>query len=330
MKVLVADDDPVTVKLVVKLLESWEYEVVTAGDGNEALAILQSSEPPGIAIVDWNMPGYTGLEVCRQVRATAHDKYIFLIMATARGVKADILEGLSAGADDYVVKPIFAAELRARLETGKRIVSLQEQLLAALASAEYRASHDVLTGLSNRAAAIERLSAELARSERDGSAIAVLMADIDHFKKINDEYGHLTGDVVLRHVANLLRYSVRVYDVIARYGGEEFLIVALGCKFADATDLGHRICELVNSSPVNINGTQISTSISIGVIGAHQCAKAQEATLIAAADAELYRAKNSGRNRVCARMIELPGARPVSRNPETKSDGPGPDRAQLQ
>jgi diguanylate cyclase (GGDEF)-like protein len=330
MKVLIADDDPVTVKLIAGLLEPWGYEVVIARDGDEALSILQSAESPGIAIVDWTMPGCTGLDVCRRIRATPHDKYIYLIMATGRGEREDILEGLRAGADDYVVKPIFAAELRARLETGKRIVSLQEQLLAALASAEYRASHDVLTGLSNRAPALERLSVELARSGRDGSAISVLMADIDHFKKINDEYGHRTGDVVLRHVANLLRYSVRVYDVIARYGGEEFMIVAPGCKLADATNLGQRICDLVGTSPVRIDGKSIETSISIGVAGVHQCAGVQDSMLIEAADAELYRAKNSGRNRVCARLFEPSGAGPCSGNPAETADGSGPSCAKLQ
>ena len=321
-KVLIADDDIVASTLVKGLLESWGFEVLVARDGEEAVSILlHPSDAPRIAIVDWSMPGCSGLEVCRRVRLNSEHGYTYLIMATARGERKDILEGLSAGADDYLVKPILAAELRARIEIGKRIVSLQEQLLSALASARYEASHDSLTGLWNRSAVIEQFSTMLARSEREGGQIGLLLADIDHFKRMNDTHGHQGGDIVLRHVARLLRFAVRVYDIVGRYGGDEFLILAPACVLYDVTQLGERMCELIAKAPVELSGVTANVSISVGALNVLSCAPGHESRLIDAADAALYRAKDEGRNRVCVQSIKLdkvpatPAARPQPENP---------------
>jgi len=321
-KVLIADDDIVASTLVKGLLESWGFEVLLARDGEEAVAILlHPTDAPRIAIVDWSMPGCSGLDVCRRVRLNSERGYTYLIMATARGERKDILEGLSAGADDYLVKPILAAELRARIEIGKRIVNLQEQLLAALASARYEASHDSLTGLWNRSAVIEQFSTLLARGEREGGQIGILLADIDHFKRLNDNYGHQGGDVVLRHVARLLRCAVRVYDVVGRYGGDEFLIVAPACDLYDVTQMGERMCELISTASADVGGVGAKVSISVGALNVQQCAVGDESRLIDAADAALYQAKNEGRNRMCVHSIKLdklagpPAARPQTENP---------------
>jgi diguanylate cyclase (GGDEF)-like protein len=319
--VLIADDDIVASTLAKGLLESWGFEVMVARDGEEAISILsQPTDAPRIAIVDWSMPGCSGLEVCRRVRLNAERGYTYLIMATARGERKDILEGLSAGADDYLVKPILAAELRARIEIGKRIVNLQEQLLSALASARYEASHDSLTGLWNRGAVIDQFSTLLARCEREGGQIGLLLADIDHFKRLNDTYGHQGGDVVLRHVARLLRCAVRVYDIVGRYGGDEFLIVAPACDLYDVTQLGERMCDIISKSPAELNGAMAKVSISVGALNVLSCSLGHESRLIDAADAVLYQAKNEGRNRMCVQSIKLdklpapPPGRPLPEN----------------
>lgn len=306
LKVLIADDDVVASTLVKGLLESWGFQVTVARDGEEAVAILlHPTEAPRIAIVDWSMPGCSGLDVCRRVRLNSERGYTYLIMATARGERKDILEGLSAGADDYLVKPILAAELRARIEIGKRIVNLQEQLLSALASARYQASHDSLTGLWNRSAVIEQLTAVLARCEREGGAVGLLLADIDYFKRLNDTYGHHAGDNVLRHVARLLRCAVRVYDIVGRYGGDEFLIIAPACDLYDITQLGERMCDLIAKSPAELGGRAEKVTISVGAVNVQSCVLGNENRLIDAADAVLYQAKNEGRNRVCVETMRL-------------------------
>ena len=306
LKVLIADDDAVNSTLISRLLASWGYEVVVARDGIQAIgALLQDGDAPRIAIIDWSMPGRTGLEVCRQVRLNSDRAYTYLIMATSRGRREDILEGLNAGADDYIVKPIFAAELRARIEIGKRIVKLQEQLLGALTSARHQATHDSLTGLWNRAAVLEQLTAAMSRCDREGAQIGLLLTDIDHFKRLNDTYGHQGGDAVLRHVARLMRCAVRVYDAVGRYGGDEFLVVAPDCDLYDVTQLGERMCELIRQTPLSLGRATEQVSISVGAISCKNCSPGQESRIIDEADTALYQAKKEGRNRACSHAVVI-------------------------
>jgi diguanylate cyclase (GGDEF)-like protein len=303
MQILVADDDLVSSKLVSGLLQSWGYQVLLARDGDEALAQLLGEHAPSIALVDWTMPGQSGLEVCRKVRAGTGREYTYLIMVTARGERDDILQGLHAGADDYLVKPIFPAELRARIEIGKRIAELQEQLLCALKNAEYQAGHDALTGLWNRGAIFEQLSTALAHSERRGEPVGVLLADIDHFKAINDTHGHQVGDAAIRHAAGVLRASVRSYDLVGRYGGDEFLIIAPDCSAPDLAQVGERMVERLAQSPLSTPGGPIRLSLSVGAAVALDAVGRGENLLVAAADAALYDAKKAGRNRVSLQVL---------------------------
>src|SRR5215469_15485212 len=194
MKILAAEDNPISQSMLRSMLTKWGYEVVTAGDGNEAWKILQSPQAPQLAILDWMMPGQDGVEVCRRLRATNQEPYTYILLLTARSDSQDLVEAIDAGADDYLTKPFNSSELRARLRAGRRIVELQEQLLEAQAALRERATHDALTGLYNRAAVLELLHQELARATREAQPFAILMVDLDHFKEVNDFHGHLIGD----------------------------------------------------------------------------------------------------------------------------------------
>ena len=201
MRILIAEDDLDACRLLHDLLSQWGYEPLVAHDGLAALRILQGPNAPRLAILDWQMPWKDGIDVCREIRRDPTRPYSYLLLLTGIGGRQEMIEGLSAGADDFVTKPVDVAELQARLGTGRRIIHLQEQLLAAQQLLREQATRDALTGLWNRAAVIDMLDRELALSQRDGFAVGVLLADIDHFKQVNDTLGHLAGDLVLHEAA---------------------------------------------------------------------------------------------------------------------------------
>ncbi len=321
MRILIAEDDPVSRHLLETFLVKWSYQVVVATDGAEAWRILQQEDPPRLAILDWMMPSMDGVQICREVRKRGAEPYFYILLVTAKGQKQDVLEGLEAGADDYLTKPFDPHELRARLRAGRRIIELQEQLIAAREALREEATHDPLTGLWNRAAILEILQRELARAQRAGTAVTVIMADLDHFKHINDTYGHLAGDAVLREVTRRMLSSVRVYDSIGRYGGEEFLIVAPGNDLTGALKHAERVRAGVSRNAVDIFEGAFPLTISLGVAASSDAKEADQ--LVRAADEALYRAKHAGRNRVeIAKTVEvtqgpLPGrAAPGSSGPE--------------
>ncbi len=296
MRVLIAEDDPVSCHLLEAFLVKWGYQVVVTTDGTEAWRVLQQENPPRLAILDWMMPGMDGVEVCRKVRQRDAEPYIYILLVTAKGQKQDIIEGLEAGADDYLTKPFDAQELRARLRAGRRIIELQEQLLSAREQLKVEATHDPLTGLWNRTAILESLQRELARAQRDKTPTAVIMADLDHFKRINDTYGHLAGDAVLREAARRMSSSVRTYDSIGRYGGEEFLFVFPGSDLNGALTQAERLRSCINKEAMDIFEGAFPITMSLGVAASTEVKEAD--LLVRAADAALYRAKNGGRNRV--------------------------------
>lgn len=313
MKILIAEDDPVSRNVLETFLKKWGYNVITTQDGAAAWRIMQQEDAPQMAILDWMMPDMDGIEVCREVRKREAEPYVYILLLTAKDQKQDVVEGIEAGADDYLTKPFDAGELRARLRAGRRILALQGALISARDALRFQATHDPLTGLWNRLAAAEALHRELARSKREKSSVAVIMADLDHFKALNDTYGHLAGDAALREVAARLLKSVRVYDTVGRYGGEEFLLVLPGSDGEGARRQGERIRTLFQQEPLDLPEAQLTLTLSAGVAALESNLSADAEALIRAADRALYRAKSQGRNRVeMATDTELLESLPVS------------------
>ncbi len=238
-----------------------------------------------------------GPDVCRKLRARGDGAYVYTILLTGRDSKQDVVEGMNAGADDYITKPFDSHELAVRLRAGRRILDLQSALLAAQEVLREEATHDPLTGLWNRVRVFEALSLELARAARDGTSVSAIMADLDHFKAVNDSWGHMAGDAALREAARRIGSCVRLYDVVARYGGEEFLLVCPGCDEVAAAALAERIRDVIASRPVNTSEGLIPLTVSLGTATSVGGASAPE-EIVRAADAALYRAKEAGRNRV--------------------------------
>src|SRR6202049_760558 len=197
MKILIADDDPVSSRLLDRLLVKWGYEVIAAHDGAEAWEVLKAENAPRVALLDWIMPGLDGVEICRRARARSSQPYVYIMLLTANDKVGNLVEGLESGADDYLTKPFHPQELRARLRVGLRMLDLEGRLVEARESLRFKASHDSLTTIWNRGAIIEMLERELSRARRDGSSGGILLADFDHFKRVNDTRGHLVGDEVL-------------------------------------------------------------------------------------------------------------------------------------
>ncbi len=224
-RVLVAEDDAMFRRILQSWLETWGYRVTLAEDGAQAWKTLQQEPPPQLLILDWMMPKTDGVELCRKVREQNRAPYQYILLATAKDGKQDLVKGLEAGADDYLTKPFDKSELRARLKACNRILTLQDSQLQAQEQLLFQATHDLLTGVWSRGAILETLRRELERAGRSLTATGLLMLDIDHFKAINDTYGHLIGDEVLKQVTQRIVHAVRGYDSVGRYGGEEFLIV---------------------------------------------------------------------------------------------------------
>jgi diguanylate cyclase (GGDEF)-like protein len=299
MKILIAEDDITSRRILTAVLAKWGFTPLVTEDGNAAWAALHQIDAPKLVLLDRNMPGMDGLEICRRLRAeeSAHPPYVILL--TSHGEKQDIVRGLEAGANDYVTKPYHSAELQARIRVGQRMVELQAHLLAARDALAQQAMHDSLTGILNRRAILERLTAELARAKREGGRLSVGMCDLDHFKLINDAHGHQVGDEVLIAFTRCVQAHLRGYDGVGRYGGEEFLLIAPLSASAAGADLYERLCTRIAATPIPTAAGEVPLTVSIGV--ALSTPTSTVDTLLAAADTALYQAKAAGRNRVaCA------------------------------
>jgi two-component system cell cycle response regulator len=298
MKILIADDDVVSRRRLEANLLSWDYDVVQASDGDEAWRALQGEQAPRLAILDWMMPGMDGLKVCEEVRKLKGDPYIYILILTAKGRKEDVIRGLDAGADDYLTKPYDAHELQARLRAGRRILALQEALLSARDALRFQATLDPLTGLWNRASIVATLKRELVRAEREGASLAVFMADLDDFNRVNETYGYLAGDSALREAAQRIRSVTRLYDAAGRYEGEEFIIIGPGCDNSEAATQAERIRASISDTPVDLSEGIIQLTISVGAASISGETGANPNSLIRAAATALDRAKEQGGNRI--------------------------------
>ena len=289
MKILIAEDDTTTRLIFGATLRKMGHTVTAVEDGGKAWKAWQQEEY-SLLISDWIMPDIDGLELCKRIRAQPSLQYTYIILLTSMDGKGSYLEGMDAGADDFITKPFDEEQLAARLRVAERIIALHQKL-------HIQATHDHLTGVWNRAAIMGHLRGEVERARRQSSHMGVIIADLDYFKRINDTYGHPTGDEILQEAARRMSAALRGYDRIGRYGGEEFLITASGCDWSEAMALGERICSSISSAPVNSRAGQIDMTVSIGI--ATSCGQADDTgELIAAADQALYQAKEAGRNRV--------------------------------
>jgi diguanylate cyclase (GGDEF)-like protein len=311
MRILIAEDHPQLGQLLCQQLHPWGYETIHVYDGRGALDVLRGPDAPRLALLDWLMPGLDGIELCRRLRAEAGASYPYLILMTGQGGRQQMLEGLEAGADEFLSKPVEPAELKARLGAARRIVAMQEQL-------RDQASRDALTGVWNRAAALSFLERELERARRQGQTLAVALADLDHFKRVNDTLGHFAGDAVLREAARRMLNSLRPYDAVGRYGGEEFLIVLPDCDADAALGLAERLRQCVTQERIEVEEREIQITLSLGVAALTGQVELDAVELLRAADSALYEAKRMGRNRVVfgtptpRSMVDFPRLVPMS------------------
>jgi two-component system, cell cycle response regulator len=298
VRILIAEDDSVTRKLLEVHLAKWGHEVVACSDGAKAWQVLSEDDPPRLAVLDWMMPEMDGVTLCGEIRKLEKHPYTYIILLTSKNLKEDVVAGLEAGADDYIIKPFDVHELKVRVRAGTRIVKLQEDLLAALGLSEFQASHDALTGIWNRRAILDKIQQELNRSGRDGTNLGLVIGDVDYFKKVNDNYGHLAGDAVLRELAKRIHSSLRSYDSVGRYGGEEFIILIPGSDVAGAAELAERLRASIADLPVQADEGEFRCTMSFGATALDGREDFDLNSLIKEADEALLLSKSHGRNRV--------------------------------
>lgn len=312
MRILIAEDDPVSRRMLQRTLEKWGHQVVATPDGQEAWEQF-SLGAVDMVITDWMMPGMDGLELCRRIQAARAglETPVYVILLTARTGVDDLAAGIGAGADDFIAKPFQAGELRARLHAGERTLDLSRQLILARQAHQRLALTDQVTDLPNRRALLETLRRDEDRCRRERQPLGVVVADLDHFKEVNDRYGHQAGDRVLRHAADTLRASVRGGDVVGRWGGEEFLLVLPGADLVQTADVAERCREGLATRSLDLAGESVRVTASFGAAATEGPDREDVMELVQQADKAMYWAKHAGRNQV---KIYLASADPA-RNP---------------
>ncbi len=288
-RILVIDDNKFNVKLLTEILTDEGYTVYSEYSGESILEKCNLYQPDAI-LLDIMMPGIDGFEVCRILKEDSKTYNIPVIMVTAKTDPQDLKYAFELGAFDYIKKPIDESEVLARLESAIRFTQRQRQL-------EDLAMKDGLTSLYNHRLIVELFYKEFEKATRNKQPIAFMMLDLDHFKEVNDTFGHQVGDQVLRDFALILMENSRSSDLIGRYGGEEFSIALPNVKKEDA----HIICERIRFAVENfthlISQAKLFVTVSIGVCVHYPDSPATPQDVIAEADKALYLAKSGGRNR---------------------------------
>jgi len=294
VKVLIAEDDPVSRRLLEAFLRKWGYDVMVTSAGSEAWEVLNEPEAPNLVISDWMMPDVDGLELCRKIREMKKSGYTYFIILTAKERKEDVIQALEAGADDFLTKPFHQEELKYRVQIGERIINLEHRIMQL-------ATTDSLTGVLNRRAFIERVEQEIHRSNRENAPFSLILADIDYFKRVNDEYGHQAGDLVLQRFTEQLSKFSRPYDFVGRYGGEEFVICLPRTDSHQARSVAERMRKRVEDMRIMLPNSSKSLQItaSFGVASFRMGSEESVDSVTKRADEAMYRAKREGRNCVC-------------------------------
>lgn len=298
--ILIAEDDRTSRMIMESVVASLGYEPFSVSDGLEAWEFLSRSDAPALALIDWEMPHMDGLDLIKKIRMELSDRFMYLIMVTAKSAREEIVEGIGWGADDYIVKPFDPKELGVRIRAGHRIVDLQRRLQEANRQLEELAKTDGLTGFYNRLALQRDLMPRVRRDTGNSRHVSFIVADIDYFKKINDEWGHDAGDSVLRQFSERIRDLLRQGDVVCRMGGEEFLLVAPTADSGQGKLVAERIRRTIEESPFALpSGGAVSVTCSLGVCSAIvENENLDFDSYVKKADIALYQSKRDGRNRV--------------------------------
>lgn len=296
MRILIADDEATSRLVLAGVLRKFGHDVVVAVDGTSAWDAMQRPDAPMLAVLDWMMPGLTGPDVCRLVRTLPSDEPPYLILLTSLTDKADIVAGLEAGADDYLVKPFDPDELRARVDVGRRFTELQRRLRDARDALADAATHDPLTGVLNRRAFDAALTRALSAERRHHAGLALGICDVDEFKRINDAHGHQVGDQMLCGLVTTLTAGLREYDVLGRFGGDEFVVLVERVGESDPALIYDRLRANVADRRIKTTAGDLSMTITFGVSVWRDDLSADQ--LLGSADDALYLAKRAGRNRV--------------------------------
>ncbi len=297
MRLLIADDDPATCSLLATAVKQFGHEPLTVLDGDSAWAALEKDRFD-VLIAGWLMPGLSGLELIRKLREKPPEPYLYVVLLTGQDGKEDVLEGLSAGADDCLTKPFDSRDLAIRLRAAQRMVDLHAGLAAAREALRVQATHDPLTEVWNRGAVLEVLGRELVRAKRAQIPLCLGIVDLDHFKAINDAHGQPAGDAVLKEAVARMKHSLRAYDALGRWGGEEFLLVFPECDAGAGRVAAERVRVRVADGPVRCGDTDIKVTCSVGLADAGLELGWDADLLLSAAEKAVYRAKLAGRNRV--------------------------------
>lgn len=307
MRILIAEDSPVYTHLLQGLLTGWGYEVQSVSNGEDALLALAIAGAPRLAILDWSMPKASGIKVCRQLRSAKLKHYTYILILTAHCDNDELVQAFDAGVDDYLTKPFNDRELEARLRAGRRIIGLQDGLIAIGESLRHQSFHDALTGVWNRDATLDFLQRQLARARREsGSPVSVIMVGVDHFKRVAETHGHVAGDAVLRETAQHLRANVRSYDGVGRLGSDQFVIVLPGCSLENAGSRADSLRAEIAHRPIEGGPAPLPITVSMGVAAASRESDLQN--VLAAAAAALAEARRNGGNTVEV-GLELPPLR---------------------
>ena len=304
--ILLVEDNPISRKMLEKILVGEGFSVTSVENGKEALEKFEHDFYP-IVLTDWLMPEMEGPELCTAIRNKNPKGYVYIVLLTAKDSLDDIISGLEAGADDYLTKPANRAELIARIKNGLRILELEKSLKAANEEIRILSITDPLTGIYNRGYLNERLPQEIKRSIRYKRSLSLILCDLDHFKLVNDRYGHVAGDAVLQGFVNCIVGSIRdQIDWAARYGGEEFLIVLPETDFKGALNLAERLRKVVSDTQFPVEGQTIQITASFGVSGFSPEVLGMDLSvddMLKRVDTYLYQAKEGGRNRVEGQKI---------------------------